>query len=594
MDNLSPNRRLLIVDDNVAIHDDFRKTLQPKVEETDPFEAAAFGAAKAGSVFHAFEIDSAYQGREALEKVCQARTDDRPYAVVFMDVRMPPGWDGIETTAKLWMQDPELQVVICSAHSDYSWDEMVGKLGCSDRFVILKKPFDAIEVIQLANCLSKKWQLLQESKSRLAELERLVKERTAQIMAEQARFRAIFENSPMGIFQTSQEGRILCANPASVQMLGYGSPEELTRELTEIGAQLYVEPERREEFMRLVGQNGLVRDFEFEVICKDGSKKWFNMTAYQVKALDDSLLYYEGFFYDLTDRKRAEQERREIEVQLRHAQKMESVGHLSAGIAHEINTPAQYVGDNTRFLRDSFGGVQAVLKSFPKFLNSAKENKLSANDIAAAEECLAVADTEYLCREIPLAIEQSLEGVGRITKIVSALKEFSHPGKREKSLADLNRAIETTVVVASNEWKYVAEIKLDLDPKLPAISCLVGELNQAFLNLVINAAQAIGDVVKQHSVTKGVISIQTRQDGDLVEVRVGDTGTGIPEAIRPHIFEPFFTTKEVGKGTGQGLNVVYNSIVKLHQGTIAFESEVGRGTTFILRLPIASSQCSLK
>jgi PAS domain S-box-containing protein len=586
MANASPNRRLLIVDDNVAIHDDFRKTLQPTVEETDPFETAAFGAAKAGSIFHAFEIDSAYQGQEAIEKVCRARTDDRPYAVVFVDVRMPPGWDGIETTAKLWLQDPDLQVVICSAYSDYSWDELVGKLGCSDRFVILKKPFDAIEVIQLANCLSKKWQLLQESKCRLAELEKLVTERTAQIMTEQARFKAIFENSPMGIFQTTQEGRILCANPAAIRMVGYGSPEDLTQELTEVGAQLYVEPQRREEFMRLVGQHGLVRDFEFEVKCKDGSKKWLNLTAYPVKALDNSLLYYEGFFYDLTDRKRAEQERREMEVQLRHAQKMESIGRLSAGVAHEINTPAQYVGDNTRFLRDSFAGIQTVLESFPKYLNAVKGNNLSANDLAEAEVCLAGADVEYLCKEIPLAIDQSLEGVGRITKIVSALKEFSHPGNKEKSLADLNRAIETTVVVARNEWKYVAETKLDLEPGLPAISCFVGELNQAVLNLVINAAQAIGDVVKQNSGAKGVISIQTRRDGDHVEIRVGDTGTGIPEAIRPHIFEPFFTTKDVGKGTGQGLNVVYNSIVKLHQGTVAFESEVGRGTTFILRLPI--------
>jgi PAS domain S-box-containing protein len=390
----------------------------------------------------------------------------------------------------------------------------------------------------------------------------------------------------MGIFQTTREGRILCANPAAIRMVGYGSPEELTQELTEVGAQLYVEPQRREEFMRLVGQHGLVRDFEFEVKCKDGSKKWLNLTAYRVKALDNSLLYYEGFFYDLTDRKRAEQERREMEVQLRHAQKMESIGRLSAGVAHEINTPAQYVGDNTRFLRDSFAGIQTVLESFPKFLNAVKGNNLSANDLAEAEVCLAGADVEYLCKEIPLAIDQSLEGVGRITKIVSALKEFSHPGNKEKSLADLNRAIETTVVVARNEWKYVAETKLDLEPGLPAISCFVGELNQAVLNLVINAAQAIGDVVKPNSGSKGVISIQTRRDGKHVEIRVGDTGTGIPEAIRPHVFEPFFTTKDVGKGTGQGLNVVYNSIVKLHQGTVAFESEVGRGTTFILRLPI--------
>jgi PAS domain S-box-containing protein len=585
MDNAAPNRRLLIVDDNVAIHDDFRKILQPEAEEADPFEAAAFGAGKVGADSRRFDIDSAYQGQEALDKVRTAVSEGSRYAVVFMDVRMPPGWDGIETTAKLWEQDPDLQVVICTAYSDYSWEEMIGKLGCSDRLVILKKPFDPIEVIQLADCLTTKWQLLQESKSRLAELEKLVAERTAQIVTEQARFRAIFENSPMGIFQTSQEGRILCANPASVKMVGYDSPAELTQELTKIGAQLYVEAKRRDEFMRLVARDGIVRDFEFKVKCRDGSQKWLNLTAYGVKAPDGSLLYYEGFFYDLTDRKRAEQERNEMEVQLRHAQKMESIGCLSAGIAHEINTPAQYVGDNIHFFRDSFMGIQTVLAAFQKFFEAAKENRLTASSIAEVEACLTEADIEYLCKEIPTAIEQSQEGVGRISKIVSALKEFSHPGHREKLFADLNRAIETTALVARNEWKYVAELKLDLDPKLPAVPCFVSEFNQAILNLVINAAQTIGDVVGPNSGNKGQISIRTRRDNDQIEVRVSDTGTGIPEAIRPHIFEPFFTTKEVGKGTGQGLTVVYNSIVKLHQGTVTFESEVGKGTTFILRLP---------
>jgi signal transduction histidine kinase len=170
--------------------------------------------------------------------------------------------------------------------------------------------------------------------------------------------------------------------------------------------------------------------------------------------------------------------------------------------------------------------------------------------------------------------------------IVRAMKEFSHPGGKEKAAADLNKAIQSTATVARNEWKYVAEMKLDLDPSLPLVPCFIVEFNQAILNLVTNAAHAIGDVVKQNPGAKGRITIQTRHDGKDVEIRVSDTGTGIPEFARPHIFEPFFTTKGVGSGTGQGLAVVYNSIVKKHGGTAHFETETGVGTSFILRLPI--------
>ncbi len=185
-----------------------------------------------------------------------------------------------------------------------------------------------------------------------------------------------------------------------------------------------------------------------------------------------------------------------------------------------------------------------------------------------------------------MAIGQTLEGVERVSKIVRAMKEFSHPGGKEKSPADLNQAIESTVTVARNEWKYVADLKLELEPELPPVPCFLGEFNQCVLNLVVNAAHAIGDVVKTIPGAKGLITVQTRRDGDQVEVRVTDTGTGIAEANRAKIFEPFFTTKDVGKGTGQGLAMIYGSMVKRHGGTVTFETEVGRGTTFIIRLPL--------
>jgi PAS domain S-box-containing protein len=297
-------------------------------------------------------------------------------------------------------------------------------------------------------------------------------------------------------------------------------------------------------------------------------------------------------FRDITERKQAELERQRMEVQLRQSQKLESIGQLAAGIAHEINTPMQYVGDNIRFVKDSFAAIIKVLKCHEELLAAAEGRAVTSELLARNREILAASDLDYLYRQIPSALEETLEGVGRVSKIVQAMKEFSHPGGKEKSPADLNRAIESTVTVARNEWKYVADLKLELEPTLPSVPCFLGEFNQCILNLIINAAHAIGDVVKADPGTKGLITVRTRGDADCVEVRVMDTGTGIPEAARLKIFEPFFTTKEVGKGTGQGLAMVYGSIVKRHGGTVTFETELGRGTTFIIRLPLKPKAAS--
>ncbi|HLP75743.1 MAG TPA: HAMP domain-containing sensor histidine kinase, partial [Candidatus Paceibacterota bacterium] len=247
--------------------------------------------------------------------------------------------------------------------------------------------------------------------------------------------------------------------------------------------------------------------------------------------------------------------------------------------------PTQFVGDNTRFFKESFHTIHEICAHYGKLLEAAKNGTLTPEVVGEIENALKAADLEYLFNEVPVAINETLEGVERITRIVRAMKEFSHPGTKDRAAADLNRAIESTTTVARNEWKYVADLALDLDPKLPSVACYLGDFNQAVLNLIVNAAHAIGDVVKEKPGTKGRITVGTRRMDDLVEVRVSDTGTGIPEAIRSRIFEPFFTTKGVGKGTGQGLSVVYG-MVKRHGGNITFESEVGKGTTFIIRMPI--------
>jgi PAS domain S-box-containing protein len=279
-------------------------------------------------------------------------------------------------------------------------------------------------------------------------------------------------------------------------------------------------------------------------------------------------------------------ERRILEAHLNQAQKLESIGQLAAGIAHEINTPTQFVGDNVRFLQDAFRDLHALLEKDAELLDACRRGLVTPELIAEVEAAVNASDLEYLSEEVPRAIEQSLDGVARVAKIVRAMKDFSHPGADDKKATDLNKAIESTITVARNEWKYVADLRTDLDPALPPVTCLPGDLNQAILNLIINAAHAIAAVVGDGASGKGTITVTTRRDGDWAEIRVRDTGCGIPEAIRSKVFDPFFTTKQVGKGTGQGLAIAHAVVVEKHGGTITFESEVGTGTTFSIRLPI--------
>ena len=282
---------------------------------------------------------------------------------------------------------------------------------------------------------------------------------------------------------------------------------------------------------------------------------------------------------DITDRKL-------MESQLTQAQKLESIGQLAAGIAHEINTPTQYIGDNTKFLQDGFGDLCKLIEKYAGLLEACKAGNVSADLIREIEETEKKADLEYLMEEIPRAIEQSLEGVDSVAKIVRAMKEFSHPGTEEKVPIDINKAIESTVTMSKNQWKYVADVVTNFDTSLPLVKCLPSEINQVILNIVVNAAHAIGDVVGKSGDKKGIITISTVQDGNCVVIRIQDTGTGIPELARTKIFDPFFTTKEVGKGTGQGLAISHDIVVKKHGGTITFDTEMGKGTAFNIRLPV--------
>jgi signal transduction histidine kinase len=289
---------------------------------------------------------------------------------------------------------------------------------------------------------------------------------------------------------------------------------------------------------------------------------------------------------EIQERQRAEQDRVALEHELAQIQKMESLGTLAGGIAHEINTPVQYIGENLGFLRESMTGLNQVLSRYRVLMEAAGSEGVLAEQVAEVAAAAEAADLEFLLQEMPTSVDQSLEGVERISEIVRAIREFSHPDAKEKSAVDINHAITTTLTVARNQLKYVAEVETDLDASLPPLLCFPGELNQAILNLLVNAAHAIEETGGDG---QGLIAIATRNLGKQVEIRIGDNGTGIPEAIRKKIFDPFFTTKEPGKGTGQGLAIAHTMITKKHGGTINVDSEPGKGTTFIIRLPLEAA-----
>jgi two-component system NtrC family sensor kinase len=469
---LDDNRRILIIDDTPSIHEDIRGILGGQSQDhatLGALGAALFDEAAPPAAEQPFELSSAYQGAEGVALVKEAMLQQRPYAVAFVDVRMPPGWDGVETIDRLWREDPDLQIVICTAFSDHSWSDIKHRLSPADSLLILRKPFDGVEIRQVAHALTVKWALRRANEQRLKELEAQVALRTQDLR------------------QSNDELR------------------------------------RRNE------------------------------------------------------------ERAQMEIELRLAHKLEAVGQLAAGVAHELNTPIQFVADSLRFLQTSWGDLNGLVRAQNALLTRLADEK---PELLAELAGLADAfDVQYLEEEVPRAFERTFDGTQRVTTIVRALKEFAHPDRRERGPADLNQALDNTLTVASNKYRYVAAVETDWQP-LPSVMCHVGDLNQVFLNLIVNAAHAIGDVVGS-SGTLGRITLRTRRDDDFVVITIADTGAGIPETIRSRVYDPFFTTKPVGRGTGQGLAIARSIIVDKHQGDIAFQSDVGRGTTFTIRLPIA-------
>jgi two-component system, NtrC family, sensor kinase len=278
-----------------------------------------------------------------------------------------------------------------------------------------------------------------------------------------------------------------------------------------------------------------------------------------------------------------------IESRCQSQSNMAAMGQLAAGIAHEINTPAQYVSDNIHFLQDAFDGFLSIISQYQRFYQLVKSGTATADTVRDLQETLSDVDMEYLIEQVPQAIQQSFQGMERITQIIEAIRDFSHPGLMEKKAVDVNQAIRNTVTVTRNIWKYACEMETAFNENMPRVFCQPGEINQVILNLIVNAADAIKDVVGDKPNKKGSIQISTHLIDGWAEIRISDTGRGIPEPIQGKIFDPFFTTKPVGKGTGQGL-AISAAVIANHGGTIEFVTRQEIGTTFIIRLPLENKE----
>ncbi len=406
------------------------------------------------------------------------------------------------------------------------------------------------------------------------EIESKIQERTRQLEASREQYRILVENTHTIPWELDTENfGFTYMGPQAASLIG--CPAEYLLAPNFFESRIHKDDVKRVVTAFFVGvSEKRYIESEYRLQKVDGTYLWMR-TCIDGHASSDSRL--RGFHFDIS-------ERRALELELQQAQKLESVGRLASGIAHEINTPIQFVSDSIHFLRGGLDDLLVLVGSYKAMRAAAKTNTLTSKVVAEVVKAEGEADLEYLEENMPKAFTRAIDGLQRVAGLVRSMKEFAHPDQREKQNADLNHALETTLIIAKNEYKYVADVETDLGP-LPPVVCHVNLLNQVFLNLVVNAAHAIGDMVKGTE-RKGTIKISTRlQEGHAV-IAIRDSGGGIPEAIRPKIFDPFFTTKEVGKGSGQGLAIARNVVVEKHGGSLDFETELGKGTTFFIKLPL--------
>jgi len=563
------NHRILIIDDNPSIHEDVRKILGvPSEEDTqiDREAALLFGQELEVTDKVEFDIDSAFQGQDGLVMVEKALREQRPYAMAFVDVRMPPGWDGIETISRIWKLYPELQVVICTAYSDYSWEEMVRHVGKTDSLVILKKPFDNIEVLQLAHTLTQKWTLRHRLQSHMAGLDQAVAARTAELQAanlllrqemkereeaqkelsrSEERFAKAFQASPIAMaIQSLVSGNYLDVNDAFLAMTGYRREDVLGRTAHDL--ELCIQPDAEAYFLMKLRQENSVRHFERQI-------------ATRCDGVRDCVMFAETFH--LGGEKVAlvamldVSEQRRLEQQLRHSQKLEAVGQLAAGVAHDFNN------------------ILTIIQGHASM-------RLAAHDLEK--------DLADSLNQVSIAAE-------RAAALTRQLLAFSRKQIVQPKVLNLNTIVHRLHEMLRRLIGEHIDLQCDLANPLPDIYADEANVEQIIMNLVVNARDAMphGGVLTIRTETVMIDETQAERQpaaspGHHVCMSLNDTGCGMTDSTLAHIFEPFFTTKEPGKGTGLGLATVYG-IVAQHDGWVEVASKVNQGTTIQIFFPLSET-----
>ena len=415
-------------------------------------------------------------------------------------------------------------------------------------------------------------ELILEDKSReVFETNQALQKAACELKKEMEKSRAIVEHAAEAIITVDHHCRIQSFNPAAEKIFGVQVKNALDQPLSSMLP--YFE---NAACPPVVGDETFGPQ-ELTGVKSDGTQLVIELTMSNVTGIGENLVI--AIIRDRTRRK-------QLEAQLSLAQKMESVGQLAAGIAHEINTPIQFVGDNVGFLADAFKEIESLLSDYQKLSEAVDGTRSDETELVEKiNSHRDEADLEFILEEVPQAISQSKIGIDRVATIIRAMKEFSHPGVAETAMVDINQALESTITVSRNEWKYVADLETHLEDNLPPICGFPGDLNQAFLNIIVNAAHAV-DQQSTDGEQTGKIKIKTSSGNGCVEIEISDSGCGIPLELQQKIFDPFFTTKDVGKGTGQGLAVVHQVIVEKHGGQIQVESKPGIGTTFLISLPL--------
>ena len=541
------HQRVLIIDDDLAIHDDFRKILRaPSTAraELDEIGIPLFGALRAKPVTTQFEVTHAMQGQEGLECIRTALAEGRPYAIAFVDVRMPPGWDGIETITQIRKIDPNVQIIICTAYSDHTWEDVGQRLGDPESYLILKKPFDNIDVLQFAHALSAKWKLMRTAQTQIKALELAVATRTQELQQSEEGFSKAFRLNPLPMFiERLEDERVLDANPAFCQLIEHASEDVLKRPL----AELRLWDRGSENNHHSVFERGDSNpETPIVVRTRTGEERRVLLFVEQFEV--GGVLCRLVLMQDVT-------ERIKIEADLRQAQKMEAIGQLAAGIAHDFNNILTVIQ----------GQISLALMG----------EKLGPAGINGLNQAL-----------------KASERAGTLTRQLLAFSRKQVIERQSIKLASLFEQVKTMLVRLMGD-----HIEIHVEPPTEGLCVYADRCNieQVLINLAVNARDAMPDGGK---LTINAFKVESDRrpvnapsplvapNGSFVCIRVSDTGSGMSEQIKARIFDPFFTTKAVGKGTGMGLATVHG-IVKQHQGWIEVDTTPGQGTTFSVHLPVS-------